>query len=456
MICYCFLVKDEIIREDIWQDYFNNHEDDYKILIHAYGDEFRSKLDYTRIPTVETSWQQTVKAHFAFYEAFLQTECKYMALLSESDVPVKYPQSVASIIKRHNGRLFTYLSKHPDKKYQRFWDVGHRFRAASHIKDVKSAEQWYVVNRDDVKRIVEHKNDILNELKRCGADNEMMLTYYYRYINDFTHDEGRYWYIKWPSRGAHPFELDTLNWSNVPNESIFARKVNKNTKITKQHMNKNMENYRCALHLHVYHNRVAVSMYQNVVELKQLVPNLDIYLTYSQLTPPNHRLFSELGDITFIKVPNKGFDVYPFLHILDKLQGYDWVWKWHTKKVDKWRKKLIEDTSKIQNINDYEESVMLGSRRWSTNKLYKNGHKLGQLQDMFGIPKFTSQQDVKEFCAGTFFIVNKYYIEDLFNKLNESGVDLEEMFNHPLNSDGTWSHAWERFFPYFAKKYIKQ
>lgn len=448
-ICYAFLIADKINAENIWKEYFKDHKTDYSIQIHAHKDSYETNLEHLVINQVETSWEQTIKAHFAHFAQFLQDpKNTHLVLLSESCIPVKSSHHVASFLKEKDADLWTYLSRHPKKKYQSWWSKKNKFRKTNHIRDVATAEQWYILKRETIEILYENKDTILEELKNVGADNEVLLTYVKRFVNNYTHPHGRFFYVDWPSYGSHPKKFDRVDLAQFIHQPkiLFTRKVVEgvkvdNLKILKQKFKK----MKVAIHLHAFHVKPSIEILNLLSRFAKF--DYDLHVTYSSLPKKTYEIIKHHAT-TMTKVENYGFDIKPFLQLAldNKFDDYDIVIKLHSKKHRAWRNQLVLPLLRnLQNFQmvEHKTAKIAYAKKYCFDQSHEwlNTEIINQILTEFNIPP---QEDF-HFCGGTMFIVNKKYVE-LLKSLN---LDLDK-FNHEIKSDGTYSHAFERIFGYLV------
>ncbi|QTP63616.1 hypothetical protein HUT03_00390 [Candidatus Liberibacter africanus] len=167
---------------------------------------------------------------------------------------------------------------------------------------------------------------------------------------------------------------------------------------------------------------------------------------------------------------NKGRDVLPFLHLLEKgvLDGYDYICKIHGKKSARdgyhpiegiiWRRWLFFDLLGFSDIamriiNKFEQNPsigMIGSGRYRRYKKYSILTKRSMVyQRVINLVRragfFTENMDL-DFFNGTMFWVRPECLEP-FKNLRLTG-EFEEECNL---KDGALEHAVERFFPFSVR-----
>lgn len=436
-LCYAFLLKDSIIREDIWSEYLEQ-DTDFEILAHCYND-YIGEIPLTVVERVPTSWEQTVPAHFQLFEAFLKTDCTHFILLSESCIPLKSAEYIKKYISDADGTLLTYLSKHTLKKYKKFWNHGNSFRNFDDI-DTVAHEQWVIYSRAEVELLSSHKSLILNSLSKSGGDNEMIATFLKKFNPNFKIFEGRHWYIDWTNCTRHPNILSEIE----PNESIFARKVNKNTKILKQPISRTI-----GVFTHIFHTHTFKSIMAQLVNISRFAAQnkytINWHFSITEGVEYPTIMLSQMQNLGTVNIyPNAGYDIAPFFQEIKKYPTNEYVFKIHSKNNDSWRRKLlvplVQDVNKIkQNITRLSDFDTWGlcSRMNLTNNICTDTSHFSELCKFYEIDDTPAK-----YCSGTFYLFKRDYIE-LLNSLYIEFCKFEHGYIDTCNS---YTHAWEFMF----------
>ena len=190
----------------------------------------------------------------------------------------------------------------------------------------------------------------------------------------------------------------------------------------------------------------------------------DMIITYSEYSPCTESLLKSFKpDVRMIQVENVGYDVWPFVKVLEmvNLDEYDYIMKLHTKRD-------IEEKKKIQKIR----LDMYGWRKLLVDALLKSRYRFRRcldllrrnsqiglvcsyelLKELDGIlPEDTWQLENEArrvgidlsgnlFCAGTMFLVRA----EPMKKIKDLGLDVN--FWEPKSkseSIGTPAHVYER------------
>lgn len=136
-------------------------------------------------------------------------------------------------------------------------------------------------------------------------------------------------------------------------------------------------------------------------------------------------------------VENKGMDLGPFIYVYNKIKdnNYNTYLKLHSKKSihtlglgDKWRQSLYfpiidnykEIISQVENIN---ECWMLGVEEYYYDE-YKDHSKLAAKKYIDKLCKILNISDNGSFFAGTMFMVNDEYLNNLLGN-----IDLDIFYN---------------------------
>ena len=136
-------------------------------------------------------------------------------------------------------------------------------------------------------------------------------------------------------------------------------------------------------------------------------------------------------------VKNKGMDVGPFIYVYNKIKdkNYSTYLKLHSKKSlhtsgigDKWRQSLyfpivdnyIEILSQVENL---EESWVLGIKEYYYDSFLDHSKYAAQ-EHINKLCKILNINDNGAFFAGTMFMVNKKYLNNLFKN-----TDLDNLYS---------------------------
>ena len=221
MIGLLFLVKDSIPHLKKWMDWMRTSPNRVGIAaIHPWAGHFESPdmLDDLVIPTVPTSWEQTLPAlralAFAGERVWFMNEAggrerpTHLMYVSESCVPIQgtSPDDLVAIAQRHPDK--TILSRMGGTNKARIitgrtvdWTVfPHEWR--NHRLGVQH-EQWVMLNRN---HIAAYKDDaVAAAFSRCFADNEHYPYYAVRHMfGESALAFENITYTDWRLGGPHP------------------------------------------------------------------------------------------------------------------------------------------------------------------------------------------------------------------------------------------------------------
>jgi hypothetical protein len=179
---------------------------------------------------------------------------------------------------------------------------------------------------------------------------------------------------------------------------------------------------------------------QDILYYRNMILYVDVYVTVLEnINIEKEDIEKYLGiKINFYKVENKGFDIYPFLFVLNHLEKkYEYIIKSHTKTIQKWRIDLLKifrylpDIFKIFEDDKNKTIGIIGCKDWIYDvkeNLEVNRYHLNKLIKT----KNNNLYDAK-FVAGTIFIARFCIFKDILAK------ELKEFnFNNEYSLDINW------------------
>ncbi len=211
-------------------------------------------------------------------------------------------------------------------------------------------------------------------------------------------------------------------------------------------------NKKLLVHLHIfYHNQVdyILEKLKNISEV-----GFDLFITYVEDNNETKEKFLNFKpDTVFIKLPNVGYDIWPFLYILKNtnLDDYDYVLKLHTKSKDKsgdfyWRDDLFDAI--LGSVSQFKKCIKLIDKNKAGIVAAKNRIALMRgrwPEDTYLFDEVCDRLNIekirKSFVAGTMFLSRASLLKSV-RDLNFKEAD----FKTPAKSHscGTVSHVAER------------
>lgn len=214
------------------------------------------------------------------------------------------------------------------------------------------------------------------------------------------------------------------------------------------------------VHLHLYYEAQLDYMLSKLSNISGC--DWDLYVTVPHTT--NHKILSKIQrfkpDVKFIYVDNIGYDVWPFIRVLQtvNLDKYDYVLKIHTKAFQErpnalgktgfwWRNELIDvllgsSEQFIRNINLlklHDDIGMIGSKLMLRTVSRNVPEETTLFNKEFKRLKFST--DGREFIAGTMFMARA----SVFSFIKSAGLTADMFDGIPQTyGSGTLAHVYER------------
>lgn len=212
------------------------------------------------------------------------------------------------------------------------------------------------------------------------------------------------------------------------------------------------------IHVHVYYP-------DRWEEIKQYIKNLedyDLYVTVSeQIVQIEEKIQEEFPDAVIFSVPNKGYDIAPFLYVLKQvnLDDYAFLLKLHTKRTvpegeylnrylvsgDRWKNYLLEPFASAEQMN-------------KNYTLFVRDEKLGCLthykcimpfkRDKF-YDAFLAYHQIEKMPANCVFVAGSMFLARAFllKPLQDFNYAFED-FEVPQKNSFQLAHYLERYFGY--------
>ena len=235
VLAFCFLVYDEIVREDIWIKYFEKiSSDKYKIFVNSKTPNKIKKSPFFAAkqiphPVRNTAWGKfsLITAQNAlFKEAFKNPDITHFILVSHNTIPIK-----------PFHELYNSLDHHSIIDYRRSEDWEHRRRYYGinnpqfHIDHFFVQSQWCILTRIHTNLIIKDFNYIKAIFSTMRIPDE------HCYINYLIHYKKALFIINQPSTlvdfsNGTPNIFKHINSSTISgNPAFFIRKVSPDTKV---------------------------------------------------------------------------------------------------------------------------------------------------------------------------------------------------------------------------------
>jgi hypothetical protein len=225
-IGFAFLLKDSFPHQSYWHYYFRNaHPSQYCFLAHCYTGKYKSDYPLIQVPTVQTSWHQTINAHFELYREALKRGCDKIMLLSESCLPVQPFDQFWNFLERrplNNSHFNRLLATAPFEKRVK--------KMAKKVQPfAKQHSQWSCISAKDAEHLLKNEKDVKASFQSLFADNEHFSATYLNYLGKEYQVEEKLTFAHWPNQPArHPYtftQLDKEQIEKIRNyDYYFARK----------------------------------------------------------------------------------------------------------------------------------------------------------------------------------------------------------------------------------------
>lgn len=209
------------------------------------------------------------------------------------------------------------------------------------------------------------------------------------------------------------------------------------------------------VHLHLYYHEQLDFMLDKLSNIRNC--EWDLYVTtceYNQQS--NFKIIEFKEDAKIIQLKNLGYDVYPFIHILNliNLDNYDYIIKIHTKTPVKYKDfpclRSILISSLIGSYKIFENNLNLLEQKQNTGMLGCNDLIFPIEEEAKGnisttnklLKRLSINKREGVFVAGTMFMVRA----NLMKKIKELNLKIEEFEDNCQNKSkdsGTLAHAME-------------
>ena len=231
-----------------------------------------------------------------------------------------------------------------------------------------------------------------------------------------------------------------------------------------------MKNKKLLVHLHLYYKDQINYMLRKLRNITGI--NWDLYITSNELDDvTKNKILKFKPDANIILVDNLGYDVLPFIKIIQSvnLSEYEYVLKIHTKNKQRkiwlkeyhrkgywWRNVLIEALlsnkyrfrKNLKILNKIPKIGLICSEifLWDTENVWPEDTYL--LEDELKTLNFKS--NYRKYCAGTMFLARAEIYKFLQN-IDLNSKNFSKISN--TKSTGTLAHVYERVLTIAADEY---
>lgn len=169
-IAFCFLVRDNIIHEEVWNTFFNNVDiNKYNIYIHFKTNQPSKYFQkYKLANCIETAWGRIslVKAqNLLLIDALNDKDNEHFVFLSESCIPFKSFNHVYNSL----NEKYSYFNVAPHKACFPKCNI-----VLKHINReyIQKASQWCILNRKHTELMIAHADKYIKWFNSVPAPDE--------------------------------------------------------------------------------------------------------------------------------------------------------------------------------------------------------------------------------------------------------------------------------------------
>ena len=217
------------------------------------------------------------------------------------------------------------------------------------------------------------------------------------------------------------------------------------------HTRQNRVSKKLLVHFHLFYidqTDFFISKLQNISGI-----NFDLYVTMiSKNSEAAQKILSFKPDAKIIIVPNTGYDVYPFIYVLQNINidNYDYVLKIHTKHNIKDRNKILKPLLWSKNnfrklLNKMINNENIGIIGHKVQQIYggspEENEVLNPLLETLGIPA----HKYHHFIPGTMFLIRTELLKFLL-QIEFRQEDFKSYEGCRTGDYGTLAHTLERVF----------
>ena len=217
------------------------------------------------------------------------------------------------------------------------------------------------------------------------------------------------------------------------------------------HTRQNRVSKKLLVHFHLFYidqTDFFISKLQNISGI-----NFDLYVTMiSKNSEAAQKILSFKPDAKIIIVPNTGYDVYPFIYVLQNINidSYDYILKIHTKHNIKDRNKILKPllwskTNFQKLLNKMINNKDIGIIGHKVQEIYggspEENEVLNPLLEKLKIPA----HKYHHFIPGTMFLIRTNQLKFLL-KIQFREADFKTSTELKTKDYGTLAHTLERVF----------
>ncbi len=178
-IAFCFLTIGNIHQIDLWKKFLKGNENKYNIYIHPkepekVNNEWKKYIIKDRI---DTKWGDIslVKATLKlFQEAYMNDNNKMFILVSDSCIPIYNFEYIYDNLINHQITRYSIRNKNQENMLKLRYNeiLNNTNNEFLEYNKFKKQSQWCIINRDDIKIMIDKNNDYTDLYKNVSAPDE--------------------------------------------------------------------------------------------------------------------------------------------------------------------------------------------------------------------------------------------------------------------------------------------
>ena len=178
-IAFCFLTIGNIHQIDLWKKFLKGNENKYNIYIHPkepekVNNEWKKYIIKDRI---DTKWGDIslVKATLKlFQEAYMNDNNKMFILVSDSCIPIYNFEYIYDNLINHQITRYSIRNKNQENMLKPRYNeiLNNTNNEFLEYNKFKKQSQWCIINRDDIKIMIDKNNDYTDLYKNVFAHDE--------------------------------------------------------------------------------------------------------------------------------------------------------------------------------------------------------------------------------------------------------------------------------------------